>query len=150
VQTCLNTHMSLPHTPSIFEKIIKREISADIVYEDADFIVIADIKPIQPGHVLVIPKTPFPDFVSADAVTIAEGSKLCQKIARGLLKLPKVKGINVITNNGAAAGQSVFHLHWHVIPRHEGDNFPMWHGSAESASLQAETCAYLKKILIDE
>ncbi len=102
-------------------KIIRREISADIVYEDTDTLAFLDIAPNNPGHTLVIPKVP-----SRNIFEISEDSWLAvMRTVRMLAPIVKeaadAKGINIAMNNEAAADQAVFHTHVHIIPRHEGD-----------------------------
>lgn len=84
-----------------------------------------DIQPVNPGHVLVIPKTHFRDLADLPAEV---GSHLFQVTQRIALILPKTnvvknEGIDLFLAHGAAAGQEVFHVHLHVIPRYEGDGF---------------------------
>jgi len=101
---------------TIFGKIIRKEISAQIVYEDDDVLGFRDINPVAPVHVLVIPKTPIQSVAHAlegDALLLGKLLVAAAKIARteGLQE----DGYRVVTNVGANAGQSVFHLHLHVI-----------------------------------
>ena len=99
---------------SIFSKIIDREIPADIVYETPSLIVIKDIKPIAPVHFLIIPKIPIVDMRDPrlDAQLAADLVAAIQHLAS---QLPGDQSFNVISNNGAAAGQVVMHMHWHFV-----------------------------------
>lgn len=99
---------------SVFSKIIDREIPATIIYETDLVIVIKDIKPIAPIHYLIIPKLPIVDMKDSrlDATLAAELVKTVQHLAA---QLPGEQSFNVLSNNGAAAGQVVMHLHWHFI-----------------------------------
>lgn len=106
---------------TVFEKIIAREIPADIIYEDEDTLAFLDIAPNNPGHTLVVPKTP-----SRNVFDISEDSWLAmmrtvRKLAPIIKEAVGADGININMNNDAAAGQVVFHTHVHLIPRHEGD-----------------------------
>jgi len=107
---------------TIFSKIIAREIPADIVYEDDVVLAFLDISPINYGHTLVIPKEPYINAFDAKPETLAHMMKIGQKIAQALKAAGLADGVNLIMNNGAEAGQEVFHAHLHVIPRHEGDH----------------------------
>lgn len=107
---------------TIFSKIIALEIPADIIYEDEVVIAFLDIKPVNKGHTLVIPKIPSTDGLECDEKTMAHVINVGQKIARVLKTALPCDGINFIMNNGAAAGQEVFHTHLHVVPRYENDN----------------------------
>ncbi len=106
---------------TIFSKIISREIPADIVYEDDYVLAFLDIKPINHGHTLIIPKQEFADALSGDAETLARMMVVAQKLALALTEVLSCDGINIIMNNGEAAGQEVFHAHIHVVPRYEND-----------------------------
>ena len=107
--------------PSIFTKIINREIPADIVYEDDVVIAFLTIEPVNPGHTLVVPKTPFNNVFDGDERTMGQMMAVAQKIAHALVDSNLGGGVNLIMNNGIEAGQEVFHAHMHVIPRNNGD-----------------------------
>ncbi|MDO8490225.1 MAG: HIT family protein [bacterium] len=114
----------------IFCKIVAGELPSSCVYEDDTVFAFLDIAPVQPGHVLLIPKTHVEKFCDADDETLAYISKVAKKIANAVVTATKADGCTVSTNNGAAAGQEVFHFHWHIIPRFTGDNLNQWpHGS---------------------
>jgi histidine triad (HIT) family protein len=100
--------------PTLFEKIIAREIPAKIAYEDDQTIVIHDIDPKAPVHVLVIPKKPIPtlnDVTEADAPLVGN---LFQVAAKVMAQMGH-KDYRTVFNCGAGAQQSVFHLHLHVL-----------------------------------
>lgn len=132
---------------SIFTRIINKEIPADIVWENERFVVIADARPVQPGHCLVIPKTQYTDLTDTPDEIASEAIAIAKRVGKATLSLPGVEGFNVNINNGAAAGQVVFHLHVHVIPRIPRDGFEAWHGSAEAVSKQSEACAIIRSVL---
>ncbi|MEO0971468.1 MAG: histidine triad nucleotide-binding protein [Pseudomonadota bacterium] len=100
---------------TIFSKIIRREIPADIVYEDDDALAFRDINPQAPLHVLVIPKTPIDMLSSAEA----EHGALLGHLLLVAGKVARQEGyadaFRLVVNNGAEAGQTVFHLHLHVL-----------------------------------
>ena len=99
---------------TIFSKIIAREIPADIVYEDDRALAFRDINPVAPTHVLVIPKREIVnlgDSVDDDAELLGHLMRVAGEVA----KLEGLSDFRVVTNSGAGAGQSVFHLHLHVI-----------------------------------
>ena len=101
---------------TLFAKIIDREIPADIVYEDDRCLAFRDINPIAPVHVLVIPKKPIVGIGTMDAAEAALVGHLmwvCAEVARqeGIAD----DGFRVVTNNGNHGGQSVYHLHLHVL-----------------------------------
>ena len=107
---------------TIFSKIITREIPAHIVYEDDVVMAFLDIRPIHPGHTLIIPKQPFTNVFDGDEATLAHMMVVAKKIALAQKKALNVDGVNITMNNEAAAGQEVFHAHLHVIPRYTNDN----------------------------
>lgn len=107
---------------TIFSKIIAKEVPAHIIYEDDFVMAFLDINPIQPGHTLVIPKTPSVDGLACSAEDLGRIMVLAQTIALALKTVVSCDGINFIMNNGEAAGQEVFHTHLHVIPRFTDDD----------------------------
>lgn len=110
----------------IFCKIIKGEIAAEKVYEDDSIFAIMDIKPVSRGHVLVLPKSHANDFLSTPDEVLQDTIKKVKKIGSAIMTAVNSQGLNITTNNGAAAGQVVFHLHFHLIPRFGDDNLPVW------------------------
>lgn len=101
---------------TLFERIVARQIPATIVYEDEVALAFRDIHPAAPVHVLVIPKRPIPRLSAAtadDAALLGHLMWVCAEVARqeGLAE----NGFRVVTNNGADAGQTVDHLHFHVL-----------------------------------
>lgn len=105
---------------NIFGKILRGEIPSAKVYEDADALVIMDAMPQAEGHALVIPKAPSRNLLDADPAVLARLMPIVQKIARASKAAFAADGIVVMQFNEAPAGQTVFHLHIHVIPRHDG------------------------------
>jgi histidine triad (HIT) family protein len=101
---------------TIFGKIIRREIPAQIVYEDDHVLAFRDINPVAPVHVLVIPKTPIESVAHASAGdTLLLGKLLVAAAEIARAEGLQEDGYRIVTNVGANAGQSVFHLHLHVI-----------------------------------
>jgi len=99
---------------TIFQKIIDREIPADIVYEDDDALAFRDVNPQAPVHVLVIPKHPIvkvADMTATDKELIGH----VMWVAREVAAQEKLEDFRLVVNNGAGAGQTVFHLHVHVL-----------------------------------
>lgn len=111
---------------SIFDKIIRREIPADIVYEDDDTIAFLDIAPTNPGHTLVVPKrfarNVF-DIGEADWLSLM---KTVRRLSQAVREAVGAEGVNITMNNEPAAGQEVFHAHIHIIPRFGSDEFSLW------------------------
>jgi histidine triad (HIT) family protein len=105
---------------NIFAKILRGEIPSTKVYEDADALVFMDVMPQSPGHVLVIPKAPSRNILDADPAVLSRIIPLVQKIAIAAKKAFAADGIQIAQFNEAPSGQTVYHLHFHVIPRYEG------------------------------
>jgi histidine triad (HIT) family protein len=108
--------------PSVFSKIASGEIPSIKVYEDEQTLAFMDISPASRGHTLVICKEEFADLWSISEEMLAAVTRTVRRVALGLRDALKPDGLNVIQNNGAASGQTVFHYHVHLIPRWEGDN----------------------------
>jgi histidine triad (HIT) family protein len=98
---------------SIFSKIISREISAKIIYENDEVIAFYDNSPQAPVHVLVVPKTEIQSLLEASPEVIGEINEGIKEVVK-LLNLTK-DGFRVVINNGRGVGQSVFHLHFHIL-----------------------------------
>ncbi len=105
----------------IFCKIARGEIPCYKVYEDDMCIAFLDINPSSKGHTLVLPKEHFSSFVSAPRLVIDHCFEVAQHIAQAQMTQLGAEGVNVITNSGAVAGQSISHFHIHVIPRYLND-----------------------------
>lgn len=111
----------------IFCKIAAGDIPSAKVYEDGDVLAFMDIAPAARGHVLVIPKTHFPNLLEASDEAVAKALAVAKRVARAQMKALGADGVNLFQTNGTAAGQTVFHLHFHVIPRFDGDGlFQNW------------------------
>jgi histidine triad (HIT) family protein len=111
---------------TIFMKIIRREIPAEIVYEDDNTLAFLDIKPTTIGHTLVIPKKPFQNIFDVDEETLAAVMRTVRKISPAVQGAVGAHGVHINSNHGEAAGQIVNHLHIHIIPRHSRDEFSFW------------------------
>jgi histidine triad (HIT) family protein len=105
---------------NVFAKILRGEIPSVKVYEDAHVLSFMDAMPQVEGHTLVIPKEPAVDMLDLSPEGAAELMKATQRIAKAVKKALAPPGIMLMQLNGAAAGQSVFHIHFHILPRHAG------------------------------
>jgi histidine triad (HIT) family protein len=105
---------------NVFAKILRGELPAYKVYEDDNAFAFLDIMPRAPGHTLVIPKAPARNILDVAPGDLAYVMQVAQKIARAAKAAFAADGITVQQFNERAGGQVVFHLHVHVIPRHEG------------------------------
>lgn len=130
---------------NIFEKIVSREISATIVYEDDDTLAFLDIGPIVKGHTLVIPKICYDRVTETPDEVLVKLMLVAKRIAAAQIKGLGASGINIIQNNGEAAGQAVPHLHFHVIPRFDGDGHH-WNWAAKKYENYGEMAQFASKI----
>ena len=105
----------------LFCKLANGIFDTNIVYEDENFTAIMDISPAAMGHVIVLSKKHAKNIFEMPAELIGEGHKVAQKIAKAIKEVTGCDGVNILQNNEAAAGQTVFHYHIHVIPRFEND-----------------------------
>ena len=123
---------------NIFAKILRGELPAHRVYEDDRALAFLDIMPRAPGHTLVIPKNPARNILDIDADDLGHVAGIAQRIARAGMKAFAADGITVQQFNETAGGQVVFHLHVHILPRHEGVSLRPHTGEmADKASLEA-------------
>jgi len=105
---------------NIFAKILRGEMPACRVHEDNETLVIMDVMPQAPGHVLVLPRAPAQDIFDLDADMAAAVIRTGQQAARAVRSAFNADGVTLMQFNGAAGGQTVFHFHLHVIPRQAG------------------------------
>lgn len=105
----------------IFCKIAAGEIPSATLYEDGQFRVILDLGPATKGHALILPKEHAANLYELPDETAAEAMKLAKRMALLFRDKLHCDGLNVIQNNGEAAGQTVSHFHLHLIPRYKGD-----------------------------
>lgn len=105
-------------TETIFDKIIKREIPASVVYEDKHTLAFLDIMPFEKGHTLVIPKKHYKTIMDMPEQEYLELQKVVLKLAKHFREVLKCD-VNIWQNNGHKAGQEIMHVHFHVVPRRE-------------------------------
>jgi histidine triad (HIT) family protein len=111
----------MAYDPSnLFAKILRGEIPCVKVYEDAKTLAFMDVMPEADGHVLVVPKEPAENILDLSPDGMAAMMAATQKVAQAIEKALKPDGILLKQYNRAAAGQSVFHVHFHIVPRWEG------------------------------
>lgn len=129
----------MSYDPSnIFAKILKGEMPCHKVYEDDTALVMMDIFPQSRGHTLIIPKAPSRNLLDADPAALASVIPLVQRVANAVKAATNADGIRLAQFNEAPAGQTVFHLHFHIIPAYEGkDLAPHAGGKADDAELAA-------------
>ena len=109
----------------IFCRIIAGEIPSATVYEDEDFKVILDISPAAKGHMVILPKKHAANLFELEEEIASKALLIAKKVAAAVKEELNCDGINLLQNNGEAAGQTVFHFHMHIIPRYQGDTVNM-------------------------
>jgi histidine triad (HIT) family protein len=128
---------------NIFARILRGEIPCHRIYEDDTLLAMMDLFPQSPGHLLVLPKAPSRNLLDADPATLAGLLPAVQKFAVAVRKALLADGVRVAQFNEAPAGQTVFHLHVHVIPIYEGERLKPHAagGRADDAELAAQAGA---------
>ena len=105
----------------IFCLIIRGEIPSTKVYEDEDVLAILDISQATRGHTLVMPKKHYKDMLHCPSELLHRVMDVAQRIGQAAMKSLGASGVNILTNVGPSAGQSILHFHVHVIPRYDAD-----------------------------
>ncbi len=111
---------------TVFSKIIKGEIPCVKIYEDEDNFAFLDINPNTKGHTLVITKEPYENILKVPEDKHCSLMKAIIKVTKAVKEGTGAAGVNVYTNCGKEAGQEVFHLHFHIIPRYNKKEFPLF------------------------
>jgi histidine triad (HIT) family protein len=109
----------------VFCKIMAKQIPATVVHEDEHTLAFMDIGQVNPGHVLVALKKHAENIFALDDAQAAAVFRSAAKVARAIRGAFEPQGLSVYQANGAAAGQTVFHLHIHLVPRYEGDGMAL-------------------------
>jgi histidine triad (HIT) family protein len=132
---------------NIFARIIRGEIPSHKVFEDAATLAIMDIMPQADGHTLVLPKAPCRNLFDATPEILTAALATTQKVARALVVAFAADGVLVQQFNEAAGGQTVFHLHFHVVPRHKGVALKPHAGTTADHELLASQAARITETL---
>lgn len=132
---------------NIFEKIRDREVPAQIIYEDEKTLAFLDHAPVTLGHTLVIPKEKTEDIFSVDQETLCAVMRTVHYLAPRIKETTGADGVNIMNNSGAAAGQVVFYLHVHIIPRWNNDGFVHWKGREYSEQEKADIFHKLQRAM---
>lgn len=132
---------------NIFAKILRGEIPSAKVYEDEHCLAFLDVMPQAPGHTLVVPKYPSRNILDASPENLAHTITVVQKVANAVQEAFDADGIYIAQFNGPAAGQTVFHLHFHIIPRHEGVALKPHSGKMEDGAVLAGNAAKIIEAL---
>ena len=134
---------------NIFAKIIRGEAPAYIVEQDELCLTMMDIMPQSPGHTLVIPKEPAKDIFGISEIGLQHVIAQTRRVAKAVDQAFNPEGVMLVQLNRAGAGQSVFHLHFHVIPRWGGLQLAFHSRSVEEASVLEDHAARIREALSD-
>jgi histidine triad (HIT) family protein len=131
----------------LFCKIIRKEIPAELIYEDNDMVAFLDIRPISKGHALLIPKKHSEDLLAADDQTLGMIMSNVKRLASAIMAATGAAGFNLAANTKPAAGQVVFHTHFHIIPRFSNDGLKMWPHLESEPRTRAQMAEEIKKFI---
>jgi histidine triad (HIT) family protein len=132
---------------NVFAKVLRGEIPCHKIYEDGDTLAFLDIMPRTEGHALVITKEKARDLFDVSPKALAKLMAVVQKLAPQIKDAMGADGVLIQQFNGAAAGQTVFHLHMHIIPRKEGEALKPHAGKMEDQAKLATTAEKVRKKL---
>ncbi len=133
---------------NIFAKILRGELPAEKIFEDEVVVAIMDIMPRADGHMLVLPKNPCRNILDANISQLNVCIELVQRLAKASFKAFNAHGITIQQFSEAAGGQEVFHLHFHVLPRHNGVSLRP-PGKMEDPAILKENCRKIIKAISD-
>jgi len=132
---------------NVFAKMLRGEIPCHKIYEDDDTLAFLDIMPRTQGHALVITKEKARDLFDISPQALAKLMAVVQKLAPKIKDVMGAEGVLIQQFNGAAAGQTVFHLHVHILPRKEGESLKPHAGKMEDQAMLAATAEKIRKAL---
>jgi len=136
-------------TNNIFAKILRGEIPSHRVYEDDAVVAFMDVMPQGPGHTLVVPKAPSRNLLDSDPATLGPLFAIVRKVALAVKKAFGADGVTILQFNEPASGQTVYHLHVHVIPRFEGIPLKPHTGGMEKPEVLAANAEKIRAGLDD-
>ncbi|AID30169.1 histidine triad (HIT) family protein [Mesorhizobium sp. USDA 4775] len=134
-------------TNNIFAKILRGEIPSHRVYEDDAVVAFMDVMPQGPGHTLVVPKTPSRNLLDANPSTFGPLFTVVQKVALAVKKALDADGVTILQFNEPASGQTVYHLHVHIIPRFDGIPLKPHSGEMEKPEVLAGNAEKIRAAL---
>jgi histidine triad (HIT) family protein len=132
--------------PCTFCKMVRREASASLVYEDEKAMAFLSNRPVNAGHTLVIPKKHYENIFEISEEEIAHLFKVVRKVAHAVKRAENAEGIRIVQNNGEAAGQVIFHLHVHIIPMYKTIP-PLHHREIREASALESDAKRIRRFL---
>lgn len=134
---------------NIFAKILRGEIPSHTLYEDDKTLAFMDVMPQSPGHCLVIPKEPSVNLTDISADSLGAVMETVRKIAPSVMQAVGAEGFLIQQFNGSSAGQTVFHIHVHIIPRWAGTPLKRHGGGMAPQEILSEQAGLIKKALAE-
>jgi len=132
---------------NVFALILRGELPAHTVFEDQKCLAFMDLMPQSPGHTLVIPRAPAVDLFDLSDDDLAHTIAITQRVARAVKTAFEAPGVMLAQLSGAEAGQTVFHVHFHIVPRWEGLQLKFHAREPEGASVLAEHAQRIRAAL---
>lgn len=124
----------------IFCMIANHEINSSIIYEDEQVVAFLDLSQVTKGHTLVVPKKHYENVLECDPETLGHVIKVTQMLSKRIMERFDAKGVNILNNCNEVAGQSVMHMHFHIIPRYsEEDAIEIKFNESEKQDLEEIT-----------
>jgi histidine triad (HIT) family protein len=112
--------------PCVFCKIVQKEEPAKVVFENDEFLAFSPLKEVSRGHTILIPKKHSQDIFDIEKELLGRLMGVAQKLAADLILKNSAMGINILHASGHSAQQSIFHFHFHIVPRYENDGLEIW------------------------
>lgn len=132
---------------NIFAKILRGEVNAHVVLDEEHCMAFMDVMPQSPGHTLVIPREPAENIFALSAESLTHVAAATRRVAQAVHAAFDPCGVMVMQLNGADAGQTVFHMHFHVIPRYAGEEMTLHARTTADASQLEEHAARIRAAL---
>jgi histidine triad (HIT) family protein len=133
----------------IFCRIAQKQLPANLVYEDEKAMAFLDIRPLNEGHTLIIPKLHYENIFDIPKELIMHVHGVTKRVALAVKKATQADGISIMQQNGKAAGQEIFHLHVHIIPRCEDQKLPKFSEASEASKEKlSQTTAKIRRHLV--
>jgi len=131
----------------IFCKIVAEEIPSNKLFENDKLIAFLDIKPINPGHTLVVSKAHTVNLLDTHDEVLKDMIVTTKKLAKVIQETVSAEGFNILINNNKIAGQAVPHIHFHIIPRFKKDGRKLWSGAEYSPGEAEKIESRIKELL---
>ena len=132
---------------NIFAKILRGELPCHKIHEDSDTLAFLDIMPQSKGHTLVLPKAPFENIFDIDEASLCRLMSTVRRLAPVIRDAMGADGIRLMQFNGKAAGQTVFHIHVHIIPRYKGVALKHHGAQPQQAEILEKNAAIIRAAL---